>query len=109
MSIACCKADKNSSPQKIKEKELPDKFLVVLGIVQDAGYPQIGCSKECCIAYWNGKEEKKYTTCLALVDRKSNQYWLFEATPDITHQLHTLQPYLTTNNDYSPDGIFITL
>jgi pyrroloquinoline quinone biosynthesis protein B len=87
---------------------LPDKFLVVLGIAQDAGYPQIGCTKECCAAYWQGKEEKKYVACLALVDRKANQYWLFEATPDITYQLKSLQPYLFTKDDYSPDGIFIT-
>ena len=87
---------------------LPDRFLVVLGIAQDAGYPQIGCEKECCSEYWKGNEEKKYITCLALVDRKTNQYWLFEATPDITQQLYTLQPYLSGQPDYSPDGIFIT-
>ena len=99
---------KESSPVQVKQQNLPDKFLVVLGIAQDAGYPQIGCEKECCKAYWNGKEEKKYVTSLALVDRKTNQYWLFEATPDITQQLHTLQSYLATQPDYSPDGIFIT-
>ena len=87
---------------------LPDRFLVVLGIAQDAGYPQIGCTKECCTAYWKNKEGKKYITCLALVDRKENQYWLFEATPDIAEQLHSLQPYLTSKDDYSPDGIFIS-
>ena len=87
---------------------LPDRFLVVVGIAQDAGYPQIGCEKECCSEYWKGKEEKIYITCLALVDRKTNQYWLFEATPDIAHQLHILQPYLSVQQDYSPDGIFIT-
>lgn len=87
--------------------ELPDQFLVVLGTAQDAGYPQIGCTKECCAAYWYGKEAKKHVTSLALVDRNTNQYWLFEATPDITAQLHTLQGYLT-KEDYSPDGIFIT-
>jgi pyrroloquinoline quinone biosynthesis protein B len=90
------------------EKQLPDRFLVVLGITQDAGFPQIGCEKECCNAFWQGKEEKKYITCLALVDRKANQYWLIEATPDITPQLHKLQSYLATAPDYSPDGIFIT-
>ncbi len=104
--ISC--RSKDPSPGKVYEQTLPDRFLVVLGIVQDAGYPQIGCEKECCKAYWQGKEEKKYTTSFALVDRKANQYWLFEATPDITEQLHTLQPYLTTKQDYSPDGIFIT-
>lgn len=107
LTVESCRS-KESSPVQVKQQNLPDKFLVVLGIVQDAGYPQIGCEKECCKAYWNGKEEKKYVTCLALVDRKTNQYWLFEATPDITQQLHTLQPYLATRPDYSPDGIFIT-
>jgi len=108
LSIAGCKENKQTAVKTVDEKELPDKFLVVLGISQDAGYPQIGCTKECCTSYWTGKEEKKHVTCLALVDRKANQYWLFEATPDIIHQLHSIQPYLLTMDDYSPDGIFIT-
>jgi pyrroloquinoline quinone biosynthesis protein B len=106
LSLESCHS--KGSAMNVTEQQLPDRFLVVLGIMQDAGYPQIGCEKECCNAYWQGKEEKKYITCLALVDRKANQYWLFEATPDITHQLHTLQSYLTTAPDYAPDGIFIT-
>ncbi len=92
----------------VKEKKLPDRFLVVLGITQDAGYPQIGCTKECCEAYWQGKEEKKHVVCLAVVDRITNQYWLFEATPDITEQFHIVQQYLSVSSDYRPDGIFIT-
>ena len=97
----------NNSSSAIDKKQLPDKFIVVLGIVQDAGFPQIGCQKECCNAFWQGKEAKKYITCLALVDRSANQYWLFEATPDIGAQLHNLQSYLASPN-YSPDGILIT-
>lgn len=87
---------------------LPDEFVVVLGIAQDAGYPQIGCDKECCKAFWNGKEEKKGVTCLALVDRPSGKYWLIEATPDITTQLRNLQQYLPVTPDYTPDGVFLT-
>ncbi len=94
----------NSKPEKEK---LPQRFLVVLGITQDAGYPQIGCTKECCNAYWTGKEENKNVVCVALVDNTSNQFWLFEATPGITQQLHTLQPYLSTSH-YDPAGIFIS-
>lgn len=97
----------NNSTSSTNKKQLPNKFIVVLGIAQDAGFPQIGCQKECCNSFWNGKEEKKYVTCLALVDRKANQYWLFEATPDIGTQLHHLQSYLDSA-DYSPTGIFIT-
>jgi len=106
-TVAGCKSKAKSVTGK-DEKNLPDKFLVVLGIAQDAGYPQAGCIKECCKAYWQGKEEKKYVTCLALVDRKANQYWLFEATPDITNQLENVQSYLLTKNNYSPAGIFIS-
>jgi pyrroloquinoline quinone biosynthesis protein B len=98
---------KKTSISKVGKK-LPDKFLVVLGIAQDAGYPQIGCDKECCKAYWEGKEGKKHVVSLALVDRSSNQYWLLEATPDITEQLHSLQQYLPLQNNYKPDGIFLT-
>lgn len=106
--IIGCKTGNKNSEQRTSENSLPEQFLVVLGIAQDAGYPQIGCIKECCSSYWNGKEGKKLVTCLALVDRRTNQYWLFEATPDITAQLHSLQSYLTVKDDYSPDGIFIT-
>lgn len=93
---------------QVENKKLPDKFIVVLGIAQDAGYPQIGCDKECCKAYWEGKEEKKHVVSLALIDGTANQYWLFEATPDITEQLHTLQQYLPQQPNYNPNGIFIT-
>ena len=34
-------------------------FIVVLGITQDAGYPQIGCDKECCKKYWDKKIAKQ--------------------------------------------------
>lgn len=92
----------------VDKTKLPQRFLVVLGITQDAGYPQIGCEKECCNAYWQGREEKKHITCLALVDNATKQYWLLDAMPDITQQLHTVQSYINTTPNYSPNGIFIT-
>jgi pyrroloquinoline quinone biosynthesis protein B len=107
-NITGCKSHERTLEEKAVLINLPEKFIVVLGIAQDAGFPQIGCEKECCKAYWEGRETKKYITSLALVDRKANQYWLFEATPDITHQLKEVQQYLFTRDDYSPDGIFIT-
>jgi pyrroloquinoline quinone biosynthesis protein B len=103
--IAGC-GQMNNNKGEMKRKDLPDKFLVVLGIAQDAGYPQAGCENECCAVYYSGKE-KKMITCLALVDRSANQYWLIEATPDLAAQLKSLQAYLPAP-DYSPEGIFIT-
>jgi len=104
--IAGC-SQMNYEKDVVKENDLPDQFLVVLGIAQDAGFPQAGCGEECCAAYYSGKEEKKLVTSLALVDKKNKQYWLFEATPDIAAQLKNLQDYLPAV-DYTPDGIFIT-
>ena len=64
-----------------------DPFIVILGITQDAGYPQIGCDKECCKNYWNKKIAKQKVTSLALFDPSTNQKWIFDATPDLTEQL----------------------
>lgn len=92
----------------VNGNKYPDQFVVVLGIAQDAGYPQIGCDKACCRAFWKGEEEKKMVTCLALVDRTTRQFWLIDATPDIAAQLKTLQHFLPEVPDYSPDGILLT-
>lgn len=91
-----------------KEKKLPDQFIVVLGVAQDAGYPQIGCQKECCKAFYEGKESKKHITSFALVDRKKKKYWLLEATPDLGFQLSEMQRYTGADSASLPEGIFIT-
>lgn len=101
-----CKTGDRTTP--VDKNKLPEQFLVVLGIAQDAGYPQIGCNKQCCNAYYEGKEKKKLVTSLALVDKKENRYWLFDASPDITQQLYNLQSYLPGAPNYSPEGIFLT-
>lgn len=65
-----------------------DPFIVVLGIAQDAGYPQIACDKDCCKKYWDKRIPQQRVSCLALFDPATNQQWLFDATPDLTGQLH---------------------
>ena len=89
--------------------DIPDSgvFLVVLGNAQDGGYPQMGCNKECCLAYWDGDEDFHTVTSLALVDNRSKQFWLFDASPDIRIQLKDLQEYLPVSS-YQPAGIFLT-
>jgi len=109
--LACAALLKfRSASQKplVPADRLPDEFVVVLGVAQDAGYPQIGCEKECCADFWKGKEAKKKVTCLALVDRIARKYWLIEATPDIATQINDLQQFLPEKPDYTPDGIFLT-
>lgn len=81
-----------------------DAFIVVLGIAQDAGYPQIGCSKDCCKKYWGKKIAKQKVSCLALFDPVTNQKWLFDATPDLTSQLYEAEKSQKGNLS----GIFLT-
>ena len=81
-----------------------DPFIVVLGITQDAGYPQIGCEKECCKKYWNKKIAKQKVTSFALFDPSTNQKWIFDATPDLTEQLQETDKL----QKGSISGIFLT-
>ena len=81
-----------------------DPFIVVLGIAQDAGYPQIGCDKICCKKYLNKKLAKQKVSCLALFDPATKQQWIFDATPDLTEQLHLANKFQSG----SLSGIFLT-
>ncbi len=68
-------------------------FLLVLGIAQDAGYPQADCRKDCCRKVWQGQQPGAKTSCLALVDPAAGCFWLIDATPDFREQLHEMEPY----------------
>lgn len=97
----------DSSTQKEPEyKRASDVELVVLGIAQDAGFPQAGCEKENCKLYWEGKEEKRHATSLGLIDHSSGRYWLFEVTPDFKFQLRQIQKIVQSSD--SPSGILLT-
>lgn len=96
-----------NSYDKEKEAHKPNQYITVLGIAQDAGYPQIDCAKECCKAYYEGKELKKMISCLGLVDLEAKQKWLFDATPDISAQTEILKVQHLDNNKVI-DGVFLT-
>ena len=79
----------------------PD-YIQVLGIVQDAGYPHIGCEKDCCSVLSPGEY---FVSCLGLVDKTNNKRYLFDATPDIHNQLNLVEKFPNGN---IVDGIFLT-
>jgi len=85
-----------------------DPFILILGVAQDAGYPQTGCEKDCCKKVLNDASTKRMVASLALADPATHQWWLFDATPDITAQLQLFRS--KTNAEYSmlPSGIFLT-
>ncbi len=79
-------------------------FIVVLGIAQDAGYPQVGCNKECCQKVYEKKAARQFVSCIAIVDPVSHQKWIIDATPDFPEQIKMLDGY--QSGDIS--GIFLT-
>jgi len=83
----------------------PEQFISILGIAQDAGFPQTDCEKEHCQQYWEGSAEKRHVVSLGLTDKATGQNWLFEATPDFTTQLQKLK---TTSSIDDLSGIFLT-
>ena len=66
-------------------------YIQVLGIVQDAGYPHIGCEKDCCKVVSPGDY---FVSCLGLVDKTNNKRYLFDATPDIHNQAKIISKFL---------------
>ncbi len=95
-----------TTPKKLLQTQTP--YLIVLGVAQDAGYPQIGCTKECCSRAWNHPALKKFPVSLALVDPVNKKWWLLEATPDIKEQLQLFQTLTNSAYNFLPDGIFLT-
>lgn len=82
-------------------------WLYVLGIAQDAGYPQAGCYRPHCMPPRENASLRRLATALALVDEPSAAKFLFEATPDINEQLYRLHR-VAPDGAYSLRGVFLT-
>lgn len=83
-------------------------YIIVLGTAQDGGYPHMGCTKECCTKAWEDPTMRRNVVSLALVDPGSQQWYLFEATPDIKEQLHLFRQHTSARYDYLPRAIFVS-
>ncbi len=104
LSLCCCNSPVNLSDQNAAENAVS---LVVLGTVQDAGSPHIGCKKECCKALFIQSDKTRKVTSLGLINHKSSKTWLIEATPDIATQLNDLKR-LSNHTEELPNGILLT-
>ncbi len=82
------------------------EYIYVLGNVQDAGLPHIGCKHKFCKDKFNEFEEY-FTTSIAIVDPVNEKYILFEATPDLPYQLNYLEKKIF-KKFLLPESIFIT-
>lgn len=82
--------------------------LIILGTVQDAGSPQIGCKKDCCKNLFLHPDKNRKVVSLGLIDPENNKKYLFEATPDMPAQLRKLYSFSPGSEKETPDAIFLT-
>lgn len=95
-------SDHDLPAPSLTETDLTSPQLIVLGIAQDAGVPQIGTDHPA----FDEPRLRRHATCLGLV--ANGKRWLFEATPDIKWQLHRFDRAYPPATRPGLDGIFIT-
>lgn len=107
--LACTTATKNTNLEMSETTQLAANIpsLIVLGTVQDAGSPHIGCKKECCRSLFE-KGIRRHVVSLGVIDPLLKKKYLFEASPDIVEQLRTLNEMESFSDTDVPDGIFLT-
>ncbi|MDZ4758059.1 MAG: MBL fold metallo-hydrolase [Bacteroidota bacterium] len=108
--ISCKNENQVNDIEKIQNITSPS--IIILGTVQDAGSPHIGCKKDCCKDLFINPDSDSYrgrmVVSLGLVDPANKMNWLFEATPDITRQMKMLKNYSKFSDSETPNGIFLT-
>jgi pyrroloquinoline quinone biosynthesis protein B len=82
-------------------------YIYLLGVVQDAGYPQTGCYKEHCMPGWADPRLRRGAVSLGLIDPLANKKYMFEASPNFPEQLYKLEVEAPTKR-FEFAGIFLT-
>ncbi|MDH5454449.1 MAG: MBL fold metallo-hydrolase [Gammaproteobacteria bacterium] len=82
-------------------------FIQVLGIAQDAGYPQTGCYRPHCMRAWQDSSLRRKASAIAVVDTGHKTRYLFDATPDMREQLYDLHRS-APDDALALDGVFLT-
>jgi pyrroloquinoline quinone biosynthesis protein B len=84
-------------------------FIVILGIAQDGGVPHCGCQKSCCRRGWKKLSASRHATSIAIIDPKTKQRWIIDATPDFKYQLASLDCiFAVPRRPPGIEGIFLT-
>lgn len=82
-------------------------YVLVLGIGQDAGVPQMGCDSPFCRRAWRDAKLRQTVSSIALVDPDTKSRWIFDATPDLPEQFEFLKQ-ITGDRSNNITGIFLT-
>jgi len=82
-------------------------FLHILGVAQDAGYPQAGCYQPHCLPGWEDPAQRQGATSLAVIDPAGSRKYLFEATPQMPEQLYGLE-LIAPDSEFLLSGVFLS-
>ncbi len=82
--------------------------LIILGNVQDAGSPQIGCVKDCCKDLFLNPDPTRKVVSLGLIDYDHHTTYLFDASPDLSSQVDVLNEKAGFEHSKMPDAVFLT-
>lgn len=82
-------------------------YIHVLGIAQDAGYPQTGCYQPHCLRAWKDESLRRTASSIAVIDASTQSKYLFDATPDMREQLYQLH-VVAPDGEYKLNGVFLT-
>lgn len=85
----------------------PGIYIQVLGIAQDAGYPQANCYQAHCMRAWENPALRRLASSIAVVDSGNKTKYLFDATPDMREQLYALHRS-APDTEYAFGGVFLT-
>ena len=106
--LAACAGQSVLSPSPhgpLADARTASPFVLPLGIAQDGGAPQAGRFDD---RRWHAPADARMVACLGIVDPRSSQRWMIDATPDFRRQLFDLRQ-ASTGPDHLPiDGIFLT-
>lgn len=96
------------STVSLSAQQLNRPYLIVLGTVQDAGSPHMGCKKKCCEKLFSNPDPTRKVVSLGLVDPVNKKTWIIESTPDFPVQCKLIKDEAGCSNKETPDGIFLT-
>ncbi len=110
--LCACSAPITSRPA-LAEPPVSGPYALVLGTAQDAGLPQIGCTRACCEDARSQPELRRLGSSLLIVDPASGGRWLLDASPDLREQVelargHPPQRELPGSRPPLFDGIYLT-
>ncbi|MFX0093001.1 MAG: MBL fold metallo-hydrolase [Candidatus Hodarchaeota archaeon] len=86
-------------------------LVLVLGVAQDGGVPQLGCYCSNCLRARKNPQFSRLISSLAILDLKERKCFLLDATPDIRMQLDLAFSRLNREKRGSrnlPDAVLLT-